>query len=57
MDVTDASGQRASNAAVHLKSAAGPGGELASDVRLWLNDDKSFGLDFRKLQPKLGLYT
>lgn len=56
--VTDAAGQPAPGAAVWMKSAsAADGSSLASDVQLWLNDDKSFGLDFRKLQPQLGLYT
>lgn len=56
--MTDAAGQPAPNAVVWLKSAhASDGSSLASDVQLWLNDDKSFGLDFGKLQPQPGLYT
>lgn len=56
VEVTDAAGQRASKASVYVTTAAGPGGELASDVQLWINDDGTFGMDFRKLQPQLGLY-
>lgn len=56
--VTDAAGKPVPNAAVWLKSAeAADGGALASDVQLWVNDDKSFGLDFGKLQPQPGPYT
>jgi hypothetical protein len=56
--VTDAAGQPAPGAVVRLKSADAPDGSaLTSDVQLWLNDDKSFGLDFGKLKPQPGLYT
>lgn len=56
--VTDAAGQPAPDATVWLKSANAPDGSaLASDVQLWLNDDKSFGMDLGKLNPQPGLYT
>ena len=56
--VTDVAGQPAPSAVVRLRSAdASDGSALASDVQLWLNDDKSFGLDFGKLEPQPGLYT
>lgn len=55
--VTDASGAAVKGATVTLQTAAGVGGELASNVQLWQNDDGTYGLDFGALHPRLGLYT
>ena len=57
--MTDAAGEAVPSTAVWLRSAAGPAGELegAADTQLWANDDGTFGMDFRKLQPPVGLYT